>query len=223
MPLINRVLHLYLCYNYLPRTGRHSSVTLSDLWAMSKLLDGHLIRFCDIMVTNFKRVTNDSQRHLLRYSRLITCLLQRKGIQFPTTSQRVSSEDFTMRHITKTDWTGDRTTGFTRTTPLFPLPGITLRDHDDSEEDIGEDTDDEEPHYSASPMDVGDDAPPSSPSSPISQLTREFQAFRTEMQDEFRDFRQDVYDQLSGLRCDMHTLMSYYHHHPPPPPPDSSS
>ena len=71
--------------------------------------------------------------------------------------------------------------GFTRTTPLLPLPGITLRDHDDSEEDIGEDTDDEEPHYSASPMDVGDDAPPSSPSSPISQLTREFQAFRIEM------------------------------------------
>ena len=60
-PLINRVLHLYLCYNYLPCTGRHNSVSLSDLWAMSKLLDGQLISFWDIMVTNFKRVTNDSQ------------------------------------------------------------------------------------------------------------------------------------------------------------------
>ena len=170
------------------------------------------------MVTNFKRVTNDSQRHLLRHSRLITCLLQRKGVQFPTASQLVSSEDFTMRHITKTDWTGDRSSGFTRTTPLLPLPGITYR-----EEAIGEDTDDEEPLYSASPMDVGEDAPSFGPSSPISQLTREFQAFRTEIQDEFRDFRQDVYHQLSGLRCDMCTLMSYYHHYPPLPPPDSSS
>ena len=98
-----------------------------------------------------------------------------------------------------------------------------MRDHDASEKDIGEDTDDEEPHYSTSPMDVGDDDPPSGPSSPISQLTREFQAFRTEMQDEFLDFRQDVYDRLSGLRCDMRTLMSYYRYYLPPPPPDSFS
>ena len=31
LPLVNRVLHLYLCYNYLPHTGRHNSVTLFDL------------------------------------------------------------------------------------------------------------------------------------------------------------------------------------------------
>ena len=108
LPLVHGVLHLYLCYNYLPRTSCHSSITLSNLWAMSKLLDGKLISFWDIMVTNFKRVANNSQPHLLWHSRLIIRLLQRKGIQFSTTSQFVTSEDFTMRHITKTDWTGDR-------------------------------------------------------------------------------------------------------------------
>ena len=111
------------------------------------------------------------------------------------------SEDFTRRHITKSDWMGDKNIGFSCAAPITPITGVTLRtpdNVDDSEEEIGEDFDSyEETHYSTSPMDLGESglhAESPGPFSPISQLTREFQDFCTEMQDEFRNFCQDVYD-----------------------------
>ena len=125
-----------------------------------------------------------------------------------------------MHHITKSDWTGDKNIEFYRIVYITSTSSTTLRTpagDDDSEEEMGEeleeDGDYEGTHYSASPLDLGYSGPhveSLDASSPISQLTREFQAFRIEMQNEFHDFLQDVYNYLNDIHGDVRTLLRYY-------------
>lgn len=94
LPLLTRILHLYLCDNYVSRAGNHHRITHSDLWILYKLLHEEHISFWDVMVRNFNLVTNGPNRGFLYQSKLITIP---QPYLAPSSSSSSSKKEFTLR------------------------------------------------------------------------------------------------------------------------------
>ena len=198
------------------------------------------------MVSNFKFVANGPNRGILRYSRLITLLLKRKGIGFESPSQLAPIPLYTSNNVPKSVWKASTDGQFIRRRALSPVEGI-LVDMPSSDSDSDDDAtppptnippfkhapfDAPIPPYEHSPladefapapMDLegssSHDVSWSYPPSPLSQLTARFDDFRMDVANEFREFREDVQSQLDYMRGDIRTLLAYYQQYPPPPPP----